>query len=99
MLPLQNSHMFNSIRSRAATKPLALRKLACPSLSSTTTLHIHNRHHNNNKTFSTTAANMGVTKTVLAEGYGPIPKVGDKVTIEYTGYLKDLKAAHHKGNK
>ena len=32
---------------------------------------------------------MGVTKTILKEGTGEIPKKGDRVTIEYTGYLKD----------
>ncbi|KAI9649787.1 FK506 binding protein proline rotamase rapamycin-binding protein [Ciborinia camelliae] len=33
---------------------------------------------------------MGVTKTVLNEGTGAIPKVGDTVTIQYTGWLKDV---------
>ncbi len=42
---------------------------------------------------------MGVTKTILKEGNGPIPKAGDKVTIEYTGYLKDPSAPHNKGNQ
>lgn len=32
---------------------------------------------------------MGVTKIVLKEGNGPIPKVGDKVAFKYTIYLKD----------
>ncbi|KEZ41025.1 Peptidylprolyl isomerase [Scedosporium apiospermum] len=31
---------------------------------------------------------MGVTKTVITEGSGPIPKPGQTVTIEYTGWLK-----------
>jgi len=30
---------------------------------------------------------MGVTKTILKEGTGPIPKPGDTVEIEYTGWL------------
>lgn len=42
---------------------------------------------------------MGVTKTVLKEGDGPIPKKGDRVTIEYTGYLKDESKPDNKGNK
>lgn len=42
---------------------------------------------------------MGVTKTILAEGNGPIPKKGDRVTIEYTGYLKDLTKPDQKGKK
>ncbi|EKD20023.1 uncharacterized protein L3040_002300 [Drepanopeziza brunnea f. sp. 'multigermtubi'] len=40
---------------------------------------------------------MGVTKTILKEGSGAIPKVGDKVTIEYTGYLKDTSCPENKG--
>ena len=42
---------------------------------------------------------MGVTKTVLAEGNGPIPKKGDTVSIEYTGYLKDPTQPDQKGEK
>jgi FK506-binding protein 1 len=42
---------------------------------------------------------MGVTKTILQEGNGPIPKVGDKVTIEYTGYLKDTSKPDNKGTQ
>jgi FK506-binding protein 1 len=42
---------------------------------------------------------MGVTKTVLAEGNGPEPKVGDTVTIEYTGYLKDESKPDKKGTQ
>lgn len=42
---------------------------------------------------------MGVTKTILQEGNGPIPKVGDKVTIEYTGYLKDTSKPDSKGTQ
>ncbi|KAG0652998.1 FK506-binding 1 [Hyphodiscus hymeniophilus] len=51
------------------------------------------------RNFSRTAAVMGVTKTILAEGNGPIPKVGDTVTIEYTGYLKDTSKPDSKGNQ
>jgi FK506-binding protein 1 len=42
---------------------------------------------------------MGVTKTILKEGNGPVPKVGDKVTIAYTGYLKDTSATDFKGTQ
>ncbi len=42
---------------------------------------------------------MGVTKTILKEGNGPIPKVGDKVTIKYVGYLKDTSAPDNKGTE
>jgi FKBP-type peptidyl-prolyl cis-trans isomerase len=49
--------------------------------------------------FSSTAAAMGVTKTISKEGSGAIPQVGDKVTIEYTGYLKDPSKPNNKGDK
>jgi FKBP-type peptidyl-prolyl cis-trans isomerase len=49
--------------------------------------------------FTSTTATMGVTKTILKEGNGPIPKVGDKVTIEYTGFLKDTNKPENKGNQ
>ena len=52
-----------------------------------------------NRNFTATAAAMGVTKTILAEGSGAIPKAGDKVTIEYTGYLKDESKPENKGDK
>ncbi|KAH8596036.1 peptidyl-prolyl cis-trans isomerase fkr-3 [Bisporella sp. PMI_857] len=42
---------------------------------------------------------MGVDKTIRSEGSGAIPKVGDKVTIEYTGYLKDTSKPDNKGEK
>ena len=42
---------------------------------------------------------MGVTKKILQEGHGPIPQKGDKVTIEYTGFLKDLSKPDLKGEK
>ncbi len=40
---------------------------------------------------------MGVTKTIISEGNGPIPKKGDTVTIEYTGWLKDTSKPNNKG--
>ncbi|KAK2589685.1 FK506 binding protein proline rotamase rapamycin-binding protein [Conoideocrella luteorostrata] len=42
---------------------------------------------------------MGVTKTVLKEGDGPVPTVGQKVTIEYTGWVKDESKDDKKGEK
>lgn len=42
---------------------------------------------------------MGVTKKVLEEGNGAIPKVGDQVTIQYTGWLKDESKPNNKGNQ
>lgn len=42
---------------------------------------------------------MGVTKTILQEGTGPIPLKGQEVTIEYTGYLKDASQPDNKGTK
>ena len=65
-------------------------KLARSTLSSHSTTH-STRH------FSHTLKAMGVTKTVLQEGNGAIPNVGDKVTIEYTGYLKDTSKPDNKG--
>jgi FK506-binding protein 1 len=40
------------------------------------------------RAFSTTTRNMGVTKTTISEGNGPSPKKGDKVSMEYKGWLK-----------
>jgi len=42
---------------------------------------------------------MAVTKTILKEGNGPVPNVGDEVTMEYTGYLKNLSKPDNKGDK
>lgn len=42
---------------------------------------------------------MGVTKTTHQEGSGATPKAGDRVTIEYTGFLKDTSKPDNKGNK
>ncbi|KAJ4270205.1 FK506 binding protein proline rotamase rapamycin-binding protein [Fusarium torreyae] len=51
------------------------------------------------RNFSFTQATMGVTKTTHQEGSGPAPQVGQKVTIEYTGYLKDESKPDNKGAK
>ncbi|KAM0298514.1 hypothetical protein ACHAPM_008584 [Fusarium culmorum] len=32
---------------------------------------------------------MGVEKTIIKEGDGPSPQVGQKVTMEYTGWLQE----------
>ena len=42
---------------------------------------------------------MGVTKTIIQEGTGPVAKKGQKVTIEYTGWLKDTSKPGNKGEK
>jgi FK506-binding protein 1 len=42
---------------------------------------------------------MGVTKTVITPGDGPIPTKGQTVTIEYTGWLKDTSKPDNKGEK
>ena len=42
---------------------------------------------------------MGVTKTIISEGTGPSPQVGQTVTIEYTGWLKDPSAPNNKGKE
>ncbi|KAK1771288.1 FK506-binding protein 1 [Phialemonium atrogriseum] len=42
---------------------------------------------------------MAVTKTTHVEGNGAVPKAGDKVTIEYTGWIKDTSKPDNKGNK
>lgn len=49
--------------------------------------------------FHSSAINMGVTKTTHQEGSGPSPNKGDRVTIEYTGFLKDTSKSDNKGNK
>ncbi|KAI1269083.1 fkbp-type peptidyl-prolyl cis-trans isomerase [Xylariaceae sp. FL1019] len=41
---------------------------------------------------------MGVTKTIRQEGTGPQPKVGQKVIMEYTGWVKDASKPDHKGS-
>lgn len=42
---------------------------------------------------------MGVTKTTHQEGNGPSPVKGQRVTIEYTGFLKDTSQPDNKGKK
>ncbi len=42
---------------------------------------------------------MGVTKTILKEGHGPVAKVGDTVTIQYTGWLKDPSKPNGRGEQ
>jgi len=42
---------------------------------------------------------MGVSKTTTKEGTGKIPQKGQKVTIEYTGWLKDTSKPNNKGDK
>lgn len=42
---------------------------------------------------------MGVTKTTTQEGSGPIPQKGQTVSVEYTGWLKDLSKLDHKGDQ
>ncbi len=51
------------------------------------------------RTFTSTAAIMGVTKTTTKEGYGGIPQKGQTVSMEYTGYLKDTSKPDNKGSK
>jgi FKBP-type peptidyl-prolyl cis-trans isomerase len=41
------------------------------------------------RNFTTTAAIMGVTKTITKEGNGPMPKKGQTVAMAYTGWLKN----------
>lgn len=69
------------------------------SLRTTTTRSLAAATSSTQRFFSNTAIAMGVTKTVSQEGSGPSPKVGDKVTIDYTGYLKDTSAPDNKGKK
>lgn len=42
-------------------------------------------------------SSMGVQKTIITPGNGPRPTRGQKVTIEYTGYLKDETQPDNKG--
>ena len=64
-----------------------------------TTATLSQFHNISTRNFTATAAIMGVTKTILKEGNGAIPKNGDKVTIEYTGFLKDESKPGNKGEK
>ena len=49
--------------------------------------------------FSTTPFKMGVQKTVISEGNGPSPKKGDRVTMEYTGWLRTAGKPEEKGKQ
>ncbi|RSL71922.1 FK506-binding protein 1B [Fusarium duplospermum] len=51
------------------------------------------------RNFSFTQAIMGVTKTTHVEGTGAVPTVGQTVTIEYTGFLKDESKPDNKGTQ
>jgi len=42
---------------------------------------------------------MGVQKTVISEGAGAFPKQGDRVTMEYTGWLKTQGKPEEKGKE
>jgi FK506-binding protein 1 len=42
---------------------------------------------------------MGVTKTVIAEGSGASPQKGDRVTMEYTGWLRTAGKPEEKGKQ
>lgn len=42
---------------------------------------------------------MGVTKTTISEGSGPVPTPGQTVTIDYKGFLKDTSKPGNKGTK
>lgn len=44
-------------------------------------------------------ATMGVTKTILQEGSGPEAAKGDKVSMHYTGWLKDASQPDGRGKK
>lgn len=40
---------------------------------------------------------MGVTKTIISDGDGPVPKKGDKVSMQYTGWLRAAGQPEEKG--
>lgn len=42
---------------------------------------------------------MGVTKTVIEEGNGPIPQKGQTVTMAYTGWVKDTTKPFNRGRE
>jgi len=42
---------------------------------------------------------MGVERTIINEGNGAIPKPGQTVTIEYTGWVKDPSKPNSKGEQ
>ncbi|EAT88738.2 peptidylprolyl isomerase [Parastagonospora nodorum] len=51
------------------------------------------------RSFSGTAAIMGVQKTVISEGSGASPQKGDTVTMEYTGWLRTPGQPEEKGKQ
>ncbi|KAF4333408.1 peptidylprolyl isomerase [Fusarium beomiforme] len=51
------------------------------------------------RNFSFTQATMGVEKTIISEGSGPSPTVGQLVTIDYTGWIKDESKPDNKGDQ
>ncbi|KAF5722785.1 peptidylprolyl isomerase [Fusarium mundagurra] len=51
------------------------------------------------RNFSFTQAIMGVQKTIISEGSGASPQVGQKVTIQYTGWIKDESKPDNKGDQ
>lgn len=42
---------------------------------------------------------MGVNKTILKEGSGASPSKGDRVTMEYTGWLRTAGKPEEKGKQ
>ncbi|KAH6955805.1 hypothetical protein BKA56DRAFT_603039 [Ilyonectria sp. MPI-CAGE-AT-0026] len=42
---------------------------------------------------------MGVVKTTIQPGSGPSPQVGQKVIMDYTGFLKDPTKPENKGDQ
>ncbi len=42
---------------------------------------------------------MGVQKTIITEGNGPSPQTGDRVTMEYTGWLRTPGEPEEKGKQ
>jgi hypothetical protein len=42
---------------------------------------------------------MGVTKTIITEGSGASPQKGDRVTMEYTGWLRTAGKPEEKGKQ
>lgn len=51
------------------------------------------------RTFTTSARTMGVQKTTISEGNGPSPQKGDRVTMEYTGWLRTPGQPGEKGKQ
>jgi hypothetical protein len=51
------------------------------------------------RSFTTTTATMGVTKTTTKEGNGLIPKKGQIVSMAYTGWLKDTTKPNNRGDQ